>query len=140
MELITDTMKVKVFIVVKVYAYKNGIQRWCLSGNLHRLCHSNWDTAAAAPLSLSPRPRLSISGNYESFDNPPLFWKTVLSKILRAENSLLVEITFNGAPCWTEASKGPIVMDGLQYIIQLEMQTLIKERKCIADTESNLII
>ena len=95
---------------------------------------------AAAPLSLSPRPRLSISGNYESFDNPPLFWKTVLSKILRAENSLLVEITFNGAPCWTEASKGPIVMDGLQYIIQLEMQTLIKERKCIADTESNLII
>ena len=91
---------------------------------------------AAAPLS----PRLSISGNYESFDNPPLFWKTVLSKILRAENSLLVEITFNGAPCWTEASKGPIVMDGLQYIIQLEMQTLIKERKCIADTGSNLII
>ena len=75
---------------------------------------------AAAPLSLSPRPRLSISGNYESFDNPPLFWKTVLSKILRAENSLLLEITFNGAPCWTEASKGPIVMDGLQYIIQLE--------------------
>ena len=74
----------------------------------------------AAPLSLSPRPRLSISGNYESFDNPPLFWKTVLSKILRAENSLLREITFNGAPCWTEASKGPIVMDGLQYIIQLE--------------------